>query len=60
MDAYFDPDALDRQKVSMPAVVVAFLALMSLLGSPFQWIKRISSIAFPSLRLKRISGRTQS
>ncbi len=59
-DAYFDQEALDRQKVYMPAVLFAFLTLMRLLGSPFQWIKRISDLAFPSLRLKRISGKTQS
>jgi hypothetical protein len=58
VDAYFDPDALDRQKVYMPTVLCAFLALMRLLGSPFRWIKHISSIAFPRLLLKRISGRT--
>jgi hypothetical protein len=41
MDEYFDQRAIDRQKVYMPVFLVTFLALMRLLGLPFQFIESI-------------------
>jgi len=41
LDEYFDPQALDRQKVYMPAVLVGFLALMRLLVTPFRWFRNL-------------------
>jgi hypothetical protein len=38
LDEYFDPLAIDRQKVYTPLILIAFLALMRLAGSPFRWI----------------------
>jgi hypothetical protein len=38
LDEYFDRQALNRQKVYMPVVLVGFLALMRLLGLPFRWV----------------------
>jgi dimethylaniline monooxygenase (N-oxide forming) len=39
MDEYFDPKAIDQQKVYMPGVLLAFLSLVRLLGFPFRFIK---------------------
>jgi dimethylaniline monooxygenase (N-oxide forming) len=41
LDEYFDPQALDRQKVYMPAALVGFLSLMRLLGTPFRWLRNL-------------------
>lgn len=38
LDEYFDRQALNRQKIYMPIVLVGFLALMRLLGLPFRWL----------------------
>jgi len=44
MDEYFDQQALDRQKVYTPVVLLAFLTLMRLLGFPLRLIKSIRNI----------------
>ncbi len=36
VDEYFDSEKIDRQKVYMPAVLVAFLSVMRALGAPFR------------------------
>lgn len=41
LDGYFDGEALDRQKVYMPAALVGFLALMRLLGTPLRWLRNV-------------------
>ena len=41
VDDYFDPRALDRQKVYTPGVLVAFLALMRVAGLPLRLVNRI-------------------
>jgi hypothetical protein len=41
MDEYFDPQSIDRQRVYMPAVVVAFLAFMRVLGYPFRALRSL-------------------
>jgi dimethylaniline monooxygenase (N-oxide forming) len=41
LDEYFDPLAIDRQKVYTPAILIAFLALMRLAGLPFRWINSV-------------------
>lgn len=41
VDEYFDREEIDRQKVYTPGILVAFMALMRLLGSPFRWIHGI-------------------
>ncbi len=41
MDEYFDQQALDRQKVYTPVVLLAFLTLMRLLGYPLRLIKHV-------------------
>ena len=43
-DAYFDQQAIDHQKVYMPAFLVTFLALMRLLGFPFRSIKSLRKL----------------
>jgi len=40
-DEYFDPLAIDRQKVYTPVILIAFLALMRLAGLPFRWINSV-------------------
>lgn len=39
LDEYFDGGALDRQKVYMPPLLVGFLALMRVLGTPLRWMR---------------------
>lgn len=41
LDGYFDGEALDKQKVYMPAALVGFLALMWALGAPFRWFRGV-------------------
>ncbi len=41
MDEYFDQGAIDRQNIYMPVLLVTFLALMRLLGLPFQFLRGI-------------------
>jgi hypothetical protein len=41
VDTYFDPQAIARQRVYIPAVLVLLLTLMRLLGYPFRFIKRM-------------------
>jgi dimethylaniline monooxygenase (N-oxide forming) len=50
MDQYFDQEMLDRQKVYMPVVLLAFLSLVRLLGFPFRLISRICKFTFASIR----------
>ena len=40
VDEYFDRQSIDRQPVYTPAILIAFLSLMRLLGFPFRLIKR--------------------
>jgi hypothetical protein len=40
MDEYFDPQAINREKVYMPVFLFAFLALMRMLGFPFRRLTR--------------------
>jgi dimethylaniline monooxygenase (N-oxide forming) len=42
MDEYFDKKSIDRQKVYMPGVLLAFLSLVRLLGFPFRFIKNVT------------------
>jgi len=44
MDEYFDQQGIDRQKIYMPVFLLAFLALMRLLGYPLRIIKRVRNI----------------
>ena len=44
LDEYFDPLEIERQKVYMPAVIIALLTLLKLLVSPFQWIDGVRKI----------------
>ena len=44
IDEYFDQQALDRQKVYTPVVLLALLTLMRLLGSPLRLIKHVRKI----------------
>jgi hypothetical protein len=41
MDEYFDPQAIDQQKVYTPAVLIAFMGVMRLAGFPFRWMHNI-------------------
>jgi hypothetical protein len=41
MDEYFDKQAIEREKVYMPIVLLAFLSLMRVLGFPFRFIKSV-------------------
>jgi len=41
VDQYFDPQAIDRQKVYMPGILCALLGLVRLFGFPFRWLKGI-------------------
>ena len=43
-DEYFDPLSIDRQKVYMPGILLAFLTLMRLIGFPLRWIKSIHNV----------------
>ncbi len=38
LDEYFDSGEIEKQKVYMPAVLVAFLALIKALRFPFRWL----------------------
>ncbi|HMD82906.1 MAG TPA: hypothetical protein VKE92_16425, partial [Anaerolineales bacterium] len=40
LDEYFDQQSINGQKVYMPFLLLAFLALMRVLGSPFRLIAR--------------------
>ena len=44
MDEYFDQPSIDRQKVYMPFLLLAFLALMQVLGFPFRLIKSFATL----------------
>ncbi len=44
MDEYFDQQSIDRQKVYMPGILLAFLSLVRLLGFPFQLIKNLQHV----------------
>ena len=39
MDEYFDKQAIDREKVYMPLVLITFLSVMRVLGLPLQFLK---------------------
>jgi dimethylaniline monooxygenase (N-oxide forming) len=41
VDHYFDHQAIDRQKIYMPGILIAFLSLVRLLGYPLRLIKRV-------------------
>ena len=41
VDTYFDQQAIDRQPVYVPAILIALLTLIRLLGYPLRFIKRI-------------------
>ncbi|HKY54903.1 MAG TPA: FAD/NAD(P)-binding protein [Anaerolineales bacterium] len=44
MDEYFDQHLIDRQTIYMPVLLITFLGLMRLLGSPFRFIKGVCSV----------------
>src|SRR5258706_5189911 len=44
MDKYFDRQAIDRQAVYTPVILLLFLALARLLGYPLRLIKRVHNI----------------
>ena len=44
VDKYFDKQAIERQKVHTPVILLALLTLMRLLGYPLRLIKRIRNI----------------
>jgi hypothetical protein len=41
MDQYFDQQAIDRQKVYTPGILIAFLTFMRILGFPIRLIKSV-------------------
>jgi Predicted flavoprotein involved in K+ transport len=41
VDQYFDHQAIERQKIYMPGILIAFLSLVRLLGYPLRLIKRV-------------------
>ena len=41
LDEYFDRGALDRQRIYTPALIVAFLTIMRLLGIPLRFIQSV-------------------
>lgn len=41
VDEYFDPQAIDRQKVYMPGILFTFLSVIRMLGFPFRFIRRV-------------------
>jgi hypothetical protein len=41
MDEYFDQQAIDRQKVYMPGILLVVLSLMRLLSFPLRLIKNV-------------------
>src|SRR5215213_173507 len=43
MDEYFDPQGIAREKVYMPGLLVAFLALMRLPGLPLRYLRSLRS-----------------
>jgi dimethylaniline monooxygenase (N-oxide forming) len=45
MDHYFDHQTIDRQKIYMPEILIAFLSLVRLLGYPLRLIKRVRNVA---------------
>jgi hypothetical protein len=44
VDEYFDHQSIDRQKVYTPAILLAFLILMRLLGFPIRAVKNAHSV----------------
>lgn len=44
VDQYFDRESIDRQKVYIPVILLAFLTLMRLLGFPFRLIKSVRKV----------------
>jgi cation diffusion facilitator CzcD-associated flavoprotein CzcO len=44
VDEYFDHQSIDRQKVYTPAILLAFLILMRLLGYPIRAVKNAHSV----------------
>ena len=44
MDQYFDRQALDRQKIYTPILLIAFLTLMRILGFPIRLIKSVRNV----------------
>ncbi len=45
IDEYFDKQSIARQKVHTPAILLALLTLMRLLGYPLRLIKRVRNVA---------------
>ena len=44
VDEYFDKQAIEREKVYMPILLLTFLTLMRQLGFPFRFIKSLSNV----------------
>jgi hypothetical protein len=44
VDEYFDRQAIEREKVYTPVILLAFLILMRLLGFPFRLIKSVRNV----------------
>jgi len=49
VDQYFDRQAIERQKVYTPVILLALLAVMRLLEFPFRFIKRVRSMKITQL-----------
>ena len=45
LDEYFDSSEIDRQKVYMPPVLVAFLSVLRALGWPFRMIQDMAILS---------------
>ena len=41
VDNYFDKQSIERGKIYMPGILIAFLSLVRLLGFPLRFIKRV-------------------
>ncbi|MCI0611143.1 MAG: FAD/NAD(P)-binding protein [Anaerolineae bacterium] len=52
VDEYFDQQAIDRQRVYTPVVILVILTLMRLLGFPFRLIKRVRDIKITQSRMR--------
>jgi hypothetical protein len=52
VDEYFDPQAIEREKVYMPVPLVAILTLMRLLDYPLRLIKHIRNITVTQSRMQ--------
>jgi hypothetical protein len=50
VDKYFDKQLIKRQKIHTPFILIAFLALMRLLGYPLRLINRIRNIKPKQIR----------